>query len=162
MTWLLIADDNDDLRETLAKALREHGYIVQTAADGAAVVRMLDLADSLPALVLLDLLMPNLTGRAVLHGMRSLARTRDVPVVVLTGVDAEGWGLGGVRRGRHPAQARLGRSSDCAHPARSGHGQVKPTPREVRGSLPVPRSASTGSEGSRRLADVRRATYGLA
>jgi len=93
MTWLLVAEDNDDLRETLAEAIREHGYIAHTAAGGAAAVRMLDLADSLPALVLLDLLMPDVSGRDVLKAMRSLTKTRDVPVVVLTGTDAEGWGL---------------------------------------------------------------------
>jgi len=91
--WILVAEDDDDLRDQLAVALRGQGYTVHTAADGGATVRMLDVADSLPCLVLLDLLMPNLTGQDVLKGMRSVSRTREVPVVVLTGVDAEGWGL---------------------------------------------------------------------
>ncbi len=93
MTWLLVAEDDDDLREQLADVLRGHGYVVHTACDGAAAVRMLDVAESLPALMLLDLLMPHVSGREVLEAMRSLAKTRDVPVVVVTGIDTEGMGL---------------------------------------------------------------------
>lgn len=93
MTWILVAEDDDELREQLADVLRGHGYVVHTACDGDAAVRMLDVADSLPAMVLLDLLMPNVSGREVLKAMRSLDRTRSVPVVVVTGVDAEGMGL---------------------------------------------------------------------
>jgi CheY-like chemotaxis protein len=37
--------------------------------------------------------MPNVSGREVLEAMRSLAKTRDVPVVVVTGIDTEGMGL---------------------------------------------------------------------
>jgi DNA-binding response OmpR family regulator len=92
-TWLLVAEDDDDLRNELAEALRSQGYTVHTAADGAAVGRMLDLANPLPAVVILDLLMPYVSGVDVLKAMRSVSRTRDVPVVVLTGTDADDWSL---------------------------------------------------------------------
>jgi DNA-binding response OmpR family regulator len=36
MTWILVAEDNDDLRMHLTEALRERGYDVRAAADGAA------------------------------------------------------------------------------------------------------------------------------
>jgi DNA-binding response OmpR family regulator len=78
-------EDNEDLREQLAVALREHGYEVQTAVDGAEALRRLDAAVEMPAVVLLDLMMPRVTGRQVLGAMRSLARARHIPVVVVTG-----------------------------------------------------------------------------
>ena len=84
MTWLLVAEDNDDLRKQLAEALRERGYDVHTAADGAEVVQMLDVATEMPAAVLRDLVMPRVSGREVLRAMRSLGKARHVPVVVLS------------------------------------------------------------------------------
>jgi CheY-like chemotaxis protein len=83
MTWLLVAEDNDDLRKVLAEALRERGYDVHTAADGAEVVQMLDVANEMPAVVLLDLVMPRVSGREVLRAMRTLGKARHIPVVVL-------------------------------------------------------------------------------
>ena len=87
MRWILVADDNDDLRDVLAEALRGHGYDVHTATDGAEVARLLDDATEMPAVLVLDLAMPRVTGREVLRAMRSLGRARRVPVVVLTGGD---------------------------------------------------------------------------
>jgi DNA-binding response OmpR family regulator len=89
MTWLLVAEDDDDLRKQLADALREHGYDVHTAADGSEVVQMLDVVTEMPAAVLLDLVMPHLGGREVLRAMRGVARTAHVPVVILSGVALE-------------------------------------------------------------------------
>ncbi len=85
MTWLLVAEDNEDLREVLADALRKHRYEVRTAADGAEVVRILDEAEEMPAVLLLDMVMPRVSGYEVLRAMRSLGKARRVPVVVLTG-----------------------------------------------------------------------------
>jgi two-component system KDP operon response regulator KdpE len=85
MTWLLVAEDDADLREALAEALRGHGYEVRTAADGADVIRMLDEEAEMPAVLLLDLMMPRVDGRDVLQAVRGLGRARLVPVVVVTG-----------------------------------------------------------------------------
>jgi CheY-like chemotaxis protein len=100
MTWLLVADDDEDLRFVLSEALDEHGYEVRTASDGEEVVRMLDAAETMPALVILDLLMPHVSGREVLQAMRRVARTRRVPVIVLSGAPVEqelsGYGVSAV------------------------------------------------------------------
>ncbi len=92
-TWLLVVDDDDDLRESLAEGLRARGFDVVAAPDGAVALRRLKDASTLPALVLLDLLMPVMTGREVLVAMRSAPRTLHLPVVVLSGVDTDGLGL---------------------------------------------------------------------
>lgn len=86
MTWLLLAEDNDDLRQALDEALLLHGYKVRTAADGAEAARMLHAATEPPAVLLLDLLMPRVSGLEVL---RAMARdpARRVPVVVVTALE---------------------------------------------------------------------------
>ena len=89
MTWLLVADDDPDARAALAAALRAQGYEVRTAADGADVVWMLDEADPMPALVLLDAIMPRVTAVETLRAMRSLGRASRVPVIVMAGAEAE-------------------------------------------------------------------------
>jgi CheY-like chemotaxis protein len=85
MTWVLIADNDDELRAQLADALRDRGYEVETTADGAQVVEMLETASETPAVVVLDLLLPRLRGVEVIRAMRRLGRARRVPVIVLSG-----------------------------------------------------------------------------
>jgi CheY-like chemotaxis protein len=105
MTWLLVAEDSEDLREMLADALRGHGYEVHTAGDGAEVVQMLDAAAEMPAVVLLDLVMPRVSGREVLRAMRSVGRARHVPVVLITGLELSEADINRLRRHRGTAEA---------------------------------------------------------
>jgi DNA-binding response OmpR family regulator len=97
MIWLLVAENDDDLRKQLADALREHGYDVHTAADGSEVVQMLDVVSEVPAAVLLDLVMPHLGGREVLRATRSVTRTAHVPVVILSRVTLEDYEVEALR-----------------------------------------------------------------
>jgi DNA-binding NtrC family response regulator len=64
-------------------ARRSGGYEVETAADGAQVVEMLDSAAEMPALVVLDLLLPRVRGIEVIR-----AHDLDVPVILMTGAPA--------------------------------------------------------------------------
>jgi DNA-binding response OmpR family regulator len=86
MDWhgknVVIIDDERPVRWLLALLFRHHGADVQLAKDGETglcVVR-----DSSPDLVILDLLLPLMNGREVL---KTLRRTSNVPVVVLTSID---------------------------------------------------------------------------
>jgi len=85
MTWVLVADESEELRSELADALTDRGYEVETAADGAQVVEMLDAAAEMPAVVVLDLLLPRVRGVEVIRAMRGLGRARRVPVILLSG-----------------------------------------------------------------------------
>ena len=85
MTWILVADDDEELRSQLADALSDRGYEVDTAADGAQVVEMLDSAAEMPAVVVLDLLLPRVRGVDVIRAMRGIGRARHVPVILLSG-----------------------------------------------------------------------------
>jgi DNA-binding response OmpR family regulator len=87
MSWVLVAEDNDDLRDILALALRTHGYDVRAAADGAALVGIVADAIEPPAVVLLDLMMPGVDGRDGLAAIRSFGLDKRAPIVVMTGMD---------------------------------------------------------------------------
>ncbi len=79
MTKLLLVEDDQTLRETLAYNLTREGYEIIQAGDGVAA---LDLArEQLPDLILLDLMLPGLDGLTV---CRTLRREREVPIVLLT------------------------------------------------------------------------------
>lgn len=81
---ILIVDDDPQIRETHEKLVRESlpGQSVELAGDGeTALAYMLR---EVPALVLLDLVMPGLGGADVLDQMRADPRLRQVPVIILS------------------------------------------------------------------------------
>lgn len=84
MTTILLVDDDPDVRELTAEILRESGYDVVEAEDGERALAALAAMPTPPALVLLDLIMPVMTGQQMLHEMRALPRLSEVPVVALT------------------------------------------------------------------------------
>jgi diguanylate cyclase (GGDEF)-like protein len=79
---ILIVDDDPDIRTFLELSLAMHGYEVVAATDGVEAV---DLArEQRPALVLMDVMMPNLDGVEALRQLRADARTTDIPVMMVT------------------------------------------------------------------------------
>jgi two-component system response regulator len=87
---LLVEDSEDDIELTL-RALRRNGISrVEVARDGAAALDYLEGERALPAVVLLDLNLPKLSGLEVLERLRARPRTRLLPVVVLTSSRDEG------------------------------------------------------------------------
>ncbi len=86
---ILLVDDDGVVR-TLARTLLERqGYRVIEAADGEAALLQLADPDSVDLMVL-DLSLPKMDGRAVLRAVRGAAATAGLPVVVLTGEQQEG------------------------------------------------------------------------
>jgi CheY-like chemotaxis protein len=86
---ILIAEDDADDRELISAAFRDAGYLgqLQFAHDGRELLEMLDAAERAqtpPQLILLDLNMPRLDGRAALLALRSRAATCNLPVVILS------------------------------------------------------------------------------
>jgi PAS domain S-box-containing protein len=78
---VLIADDNADMREYVRRLLRDQ-YRVIGAANGTEALR-LAIAQN-PDLVLSDVMMPGLDGFSLLQALRSDARTRTTPVILLS------------------------------------------------------------------------------
>src|SRR5512147_1068579 len=82
MKRLLLVDDDAVLTRAYRDRLSAHGFQVNTAASGTAAKTILKSAK--PDLLVLDLMMPDLSGVEVLKFVRSDARLADIPVVVLT------------------------------------------------------------------------------
>lgn len=76
MPCILVADDDRDIGNLLEETLVQHGYTVLRAADGHAVLRVL--AAHTPDLVLLDLMMPGLSGDQLLPHLQG------IPVIVVS------------------------------------------------------------------------------
>ena len=83
MIRILIVEDDEDLVALATHWLERAGYSVQHAGDGAAALKMLG-GDPLPALVLLDVMLPKIDGFEVLRRIRADRRTRRLPVVMVT------------------------------------------------------------------------------
>src|SRR4051794_1548612 len=81
---VFVADDNPSILLGLDRALKARGYDVRTAATGGAVLRLLNEHPRTPDLVLLDVMMPELSGLDVLRALRRDDRWADVPVVLIT------------------------------------------------------------------------------
>ena len=85
-TVLLVEDDND-VRETVADSLREDGYDVRTASNGAEALQQLA-GGPPPMVVITDLMMPVMTGWELVARMRQDGRLASVPVVVTSAASA--------------------------------------------------------------------------
>jgi serine/threonine-protein kinase len=81
---LLVVDD-DDTRESLAELLRDEGYVVRTARDGAQALEVLH--DETPDLVLLDIVMPRTTGIELLGSLRQRYSPAELPVIMMSAKD---------------------------------------------------------------------------
>ena len=83
-TRILVVEDEHSYREALQAGLGKEGYTVELAADGLEALRLF--AEDPPDLVLLDLMLPGLSGTEVCRRMRHIA---PVPVIMVTALDAE-------------------------------------------------------------------------
>ncbi len=82
---LLVVDDNELNRERLAGRLRGLGYTLATAQGGREALELLETSPF--DLVLLDSLMPDLGGPETLREIKSRADLRDIPVIMISGLD---------------------------------------------------------------------------
>ena len=79
---ILVVEDHADLRDMLAVLLESEGYEVRTATNGAEALQRL--SETLPALILLDLMMPVMTGDEFRQRQLADPRYCDVPVICMT------------------------------------------------------------------------------
>jgi CheY-like chemotaxis protein len=86
MSRVLVVDDDECVRIVAEAILRADGHEVATAPDGETALGLL--ADQPPpSIILLDLMMPHISGWEVLDVMSHRPRLAHVPVLVLTGYD---------------------------------------------------------------------------
>jgi CheY-like chemotaxis protein len=84
-TCILIVEDDVEMRESLGEILRDEGYRVAAAANGREALRHLQEADP-PCLILLDLMMPEMTGWEFRDHQRRDPQLAQIPVAIMTGV----------------------------------------------------------------------------
>jgi CheY-like chemotaxis protein len=84
MTKILLVDDSKFLRLATERALARAGYEVSTAADGESALQLA--REKRPDVILLDMLLPKITGPDVLKALKKDAATAGIAVVVLTGL----------------------------------------------------------------------------
>ena len=82
MKTILLVEDSRFLRLTTEKTLVRAGYKVVSACDGEEALRVA--AETAPHLVLLDMLLPKLSGNEVLRILRLTPQTASIPIVVLS------------------------------------------------------------------------------
>ena len=99
MTKILLVDDSKFLRMATERALARAGYDVITATDGEHALQLA--REKLPDVILLDMLLPKMTGPDVLRALKRDPATARIAVIVLTGLS-------------HKNAARLQHDGACA------------------------------------------------
>lgn len=79
---ILVVDDDEDNRTLVKTILTSNGYVVEDAPGGAEALDQMKKAA--PALVVLDLMMPEVSGYDVLIHMKQRPETQNIPVILLT------------------------------------------------------------------------------
>jgi len=85
---VLLVDDNEQNLELLQAYLDELGCSIRTARDG--IEAMAEVEAAVPDLVLLDVMMPRMSGFQVCERIKGSPRTRDVPVIMVTALNEVG------------------------------------------------------------------------
>ncbi|HVN89066.1 MAG TPA: response regulator transcription factor [Candidatus Binataceae bacterium] len=84
---ILIVEDEADIRELLRYSLTQEGFAVEEAADGAEALDRI--TRRAPDLVLLDLMLPRMSGLELCRRLRANVETAQIPVIVVTAKSAE-------------------------------------------------------------------------
>ena len=80
---VLVVEDDAEIREIVTDILREYGFDVLEASNGAEALAVLQ-ADPLPCIILLDLMMPVMDGEAFREAQLREPRLARIPVVVIS------------------------------------------------------------------------------
>jgi CheY-like chemotaxis protein len=92
---ILVVDDDPLLRTSIAMLLEDEGYTVELASHGGEVLERV--AANRPDVILLDVMMPSMSGTEVLRQLQNGPGTADIPVLVMTAVS--GLSAGQIARG---------------------------------------------------------------
>lgn len=80
--FVLIVDDDPDIRGTLCDFLEDNGFVVKQAADGVEALSVLAHGD--PCFVLLDLMMPTMNGWELIRHLETDHRADHIPIYIST------------------------------------------------------------------------------
>jgi CheY-like chemotaxis protein len=104
---IMVVDDDPDVRDAVASLLERNGYVVMPASNGQEALDELHGCEERPSLILLDLMMPVMDGRAFYEEQQSDPDLRDIPVVAFTSFPGalDGMNDGKMERLDKPMQA---------------------------------------------------------
>ncbi len=85
---ILIADDNQQNCELLEAYLAEEGYIIDFSGDGEATLKQVEAEQ--PDLILLDIMMPRMSGYEVCARLKKAESTCDIPIIMVTALNESG------------------------------------------------------------------------
>ena len=80
---VLVVDDEADIRDSLKDALADEGYSVLSASNGQEAMRLLPSLKR-PCAIILDIIMPVMSGTEFYHHLRSHPELADIPVLIST------------------------------------------------------------------------------
>jgi CheY-like chemotaxis protein len=107
---ILVVDDDPDARDYLAAVLRDNGFSAITASDGTEALRAIEQAT--PALVTLDITMPEQSGVAVYRKLKEDDRFKGIPVIIVTGISDDFRRFISTRRQVPPPEGYLSKPVD--------------------------------------------------
>ncbi|MCK5720550.1 MAG: hybrid sensor histidine kinase/response regulator [Thiomargarita sp.] len=82
---ILIVDDNSQNLKVLGNILKKNGFLeVAFAESGEKALKFLETQEPLPSLILLDIMMPGISGFEVCKSLKSNAKTKEIPIIFLT------------------------------------------------------------------------------
>jgi CheY-like chemotaxis protein len=84
---ILVVDDDPDTRTFLTTVLEDNGFQTTTAEDGAEALKLIEASP--PDLIALDITMPEKSGVAVYRKVKEDEKTKDIPVIIITGVSGD-------------------------------------------------------------------------
>lgn len=80
---ILVVDDDEELRQMLCTMLRLMGYETFAARDGCDALKQI--ANQMPDVLVLDVMMPKMDGITLCHRLRQQAETTELPILMLSG-----------------------------------------------------------------------------
>lgn len=87
MAKILVVDDDDSFRSFLEELLGRTGYEVVSAPNGTNGIEQA--AQELPDLIILDVMMPDMSGGMTAHHLSENIATKDIPIIFLTSIISE-------------------------------------------------------------------------
>jgi len=109
---ILVVDDEDDVVAYLTSLLEDNGYKTIIARDGSSGFKLAK--EKHPALITLDITMPQESGVRMFRNLQNTKETADIPVIIVTGVSSDFKQFIESRRQVHPPQAYFEKPIDKA------------------------------------------------
>ncbi len=80
--YVLLVEDEPDLNQTVAFNLDSEGYSVESAFNGKDALKLIE--EKIPDLILLDLMLPDMSGLEICRILRSSKKTKNIPIMMVT------------------------------------------------------------------------------